>query len=105
MKGKRLLNTGIGLAIVMVSLLPGCTRPRTLGPDPGLAYTTAIVHQSLNPDAGQSVEMAQGAEDGPASKRTMDRYRSAFEAPEKYRTTITAPSIVGQGSGAVASGS
>jgi hypothetical protein len=100
MKNKGLVSAGSILAIIMLALLPGCARPRTLGPDPGLAYTTAIAHQTLNPDAGQTIEMAQGAEDGPASKRTMERYRSSFESPEKYRTTITAPSIVGQGVGA-----
>lgn len=97
MKGKGSLNIGIGLAIVMVSLLPGCTRPRTLGPDPGLAYTTAIVHQTLNPEAGQTVEFSLGTEDGPAAKRSMERYRSSFESPEKYRTTLTPPSLVGEG--------
>ena len=97
MKGNRSLNIGIGLAIVMVCLLPGCTRPRTLGPDPGLAYTTAIAHQTLSPEAGQTMEFSLGAEDGPAAKRSMERYRSSFESPERYRTTISAPSVVGQG--------
>ena len=97
MKGKQLLNAGIGLAMVTACLLPGCARPRTLGPDPGLAYRSAIAHQTLNPDAGRTIEMAQGAEDGPAAKRTMDRYRSSFESPEKYRTVLTPQSIVGSG--------
>jgi hypothetical protein len=97
MKEKELLNTGIGLAIIALSVLSACTRPATLGPDSGLAYTTAIVHQTLNLDAGQEIEMAQGTEDGPTAKRTMERYRSSFEAPEKFRSTLTTPSIVSQG--------
>jgi len=97
MKGNKSLNIGIGLAIVMACLLPGCARPKTLGPDPGLAYRTAILHQTLNPEAGQTAEFSIGAEDGPAAKRSMERYRSSFESPEKYRTTISASSVVGQG--------
>ena len=97
MKHKELLSGGSILAIITLALLTGCARPTTLGPDHGLAYTTAIAHQTLNPDAGQTIEMAQGAEDGPASKRTMERYRSSFESPEKYRTTLTPPSLVGEG--------
>jgi len=97
MKGSRTFTIGISLAIVTACLLPGCARPRTLGPDHGLAYRAAIAQQTLNPEAGQTAEFSMGAEDGPAAKRSMERYRSSFESPEKYRTTISAPSVVGQG--------
>ena len=97
MKYKGLLTAGSIFAIITLALLPGCARPRTLGPDHGLAYTTAIVHQTLNPDAGDTIEFSLGLEDGPAAKHSMERYRSSFESPEKYRTTLTPHSIVGQG--------
>ena len=95
---KRLLLTGIGLSVVALISVAGCTkRPTTLGPDPGLAYTMARDHQILNPEAEQNLDPVQGLEDGKAAKLTMERYRSSFEKPESYRTTITAPSVVGQG--------
>lgn len=97
MKYKRFLSVGSIFTIITLALLPGCARPRTLGPDHGLAYRTAILHQTLNPEAGQTVEFSLGAEDGQAAKRSMERYRSSFESPEKYRTTLTPQSIVSQG--------
>ena len=97
---KGLLLTGIGLSIVALISMAGCTkRPTTLGPDYGLAYTMARDHQILNPDAEENLDPVHGLEDGTAAKHTMERYRSSFEKPESYRTTITAPSLVGQGIG------
>lgn len=95
---KGLLLTGISLSIVVLISVAGCTkRPTTLGPDNGLAYTMARDHQILNPDAEKDLHLVQGLEDGHASKNTMERYRSSFEKPEDYRTTIKAPSVVTQG--------
>lgn len=97
---KGLLFTGIGLSIVAVISVAGCIkRPTTLGPDHGLAYTMARDHQILNPDAEKNLDPVQGLEDGKAAKLTMERYRSSFEKPEDYRTTIKSQSMVGQGAG------
>lgn len=97
---KGLLLTGIGLSIVALISMAGCTkRPTTLGPDYGLAYTMARDHQILNPDAENNLDPVQGLEDGKAAKLTMERYRSSFEKPEDYRTTIKSPSVVNQGIG------
>ena len=97
---KGLLLTGIGLSIVALISMAGCTkRPTTLGPDYGLAYTMARDHQILNPDAEKNLDPVQGLEDGKAAKLTMERYRSSFEKPEDYRTTIKSPSVVSQGVG------
>ncbi len=93
-----LLLTGIGLSILAVTSVSGCAkRPTTLGPDYGLAYTEARDHQILHADAGKNLDPVQGLEDGASAKNTMERYRSSFESPEKYRQTITAPSMVSQG--------
>jgi hypothetical protein len=97
---KGLMLTGIGLSIVAVISVTGCTkRPTTLGPDPGLAYTMARDNQILNPEAEKNLDPVQGLEDGTAAKNTLGRYRSSFERPEGYRTTITNPSVVSQGVG------
>ncbi|MEO7858935.1 MAG: hypothetical protein ABIU05_00600 [Nitrospirales bacterium] len=97
---KGLLLTGIGLSIVALISMAGCTkRPTTLGSDYGLAYTMARDHQILNPDAEKNLDPVQGLEDGKAAKLTMERYRSSFEKPEDYRTTIKSPSVVNQGIG------
>src|SRR5215212_8288017 len=98
MKGLTLL--GIGLSMVALVSAAACTkRPTTLGPDPGLAYTMARDHQTLNPEAGNHLDPIQGLADATAAKNTLERYRSSFEKPEGYRTTITAPSVVNQGIG------
>jgi len=95
---KGLLLAGIGLSILAVISVTGCTkRPATLGPDYGLAYTMANDHQILNPDAGNNLDPVQGLEDGAAAKHTMERYRSSFEKPEDYRKPMTNPSMISQG--------
>jgi hypothetical protein len=95
---KGLMLTGIGLSIVALISVAGCTtRPTTLGPDYGVAYTMARDHQILNPEAGETLHPVHGLEDANAAKHTMDRYRSSFEKPEDYRTTIKSPSVVTQG--------
>lgn len=95
---KGLLLIGIGLSILAVTSVSGCAqRPETLGPDFGLAYTTARDHQILYPDAGKNLNPVVGLEDGAAAVNTMERYRSSFESPEKYRTTIAPSSVVSQG--------
>ncbi len=95
---KGLLFAGVCLSIVAGISVTGCTkRPTTLGPDHGLAYTMARDHQMLNPDAGTNLDPVQGLEDGTAAKHTMERYRSSFEEPEKYRKTMTPSSMVSQG--------
>lgn len=95
---KGLVFIGIGLSIVAILSVPGCTtRPTMLGPDPGLAYFTQRDHEMLNPEAGKNLEPVVGLEDGPAAQNTMERYRSSFENPDAYRTTIKAPSVVSQG--------
>ncbi|MEP6960288.1 MAG: hypothetical protein ABI980_16300 [Nitrospirota bacterium] len=95
---KTLLFTGVGLSIVALISMAGCIkRPTTLGPDRGLAYNMALEHQIFNPDAGKNLDPVQGLEDPTAAQNTMERYRSSFEKPESYRTTITAPSVVNQG--------
>ena len=95
---KRSLITGVGLCAGIVLSLAGCTqRPQMLGPDAGLAYYTARDHQTLNPEASKNLELVQGLEDGPAAKNTMERFRSSFEKPESYRTTITPTSVVDKG--------
>jgi len=94
---KGLLFTGMWLSLVAVISVTGCTkRPTTLGPDTGLAYTLALDHQMLNPEAGKNLDPVQGLEDGTAAKNTMDRYRTSFEKPEDYRKPM-APSVVSQG--------
>ncbi len=95
---KGLLLTGIGLSILAVVSVTGCTaRPTTLGPDYGLAYTMAKDAQTLNPDAGTNLDPVQGLEDAAAAKHTMERYRSSFEKPEDIRKPIASPSIISQG--------
>lgn len=97
---KGLLYAGIGLSIAALTAVTGCTkRPTTLGPDPGLAYMMARDHQILNPDAGKNLDPIHGLADGTAAKNTLERYRSSFEKPESYRTTIAAPSVISQGVG------
>ena len=93
-----LLLTGIGLSILAVVSVTGCTkRPATLGPDYGLAYTMANDAQTLNPDAGKNLDPVQGLEDGVAAKHTMERYRSSFEKPEEIRKPMANPSMISSG--------
>lgn len=95
---KRWLYKGMALSLVALIPVAGCVkRPTTLGPDTGLAYTLARDHQTLNLNAVKNLEPTQGLEDGTAAKHTMERYRSSFEKPESYRTTITSSSLIGQG--------
>ena len=95
---KGLLLTGIGLSILAVVSVTGCTkRPATLGPDYGLAYTMAKDVQTLNPDAATNLDPVQGLEDGVAAKHTMERYRSSFEKPEEIRKPMTNPSMISSG--------
>ena len=93
---KRLL-TGIGLSILAVVFVTGCTRPTTLGPDTGLAYTMMNDEQTLNPDAGSNLDLVQGLEDPAAAKHTLERYRTSFERPEDIRRPLTNPSMISQG--------
>ena len=95
---KGLLLTGIGLSVLAVISVTGCTtRPTTLGPDYGLAYTMAKDAQTLNPDAGTNLDPVQGLEDSAAAKHTMERYRSSFDKPEDIRKPMASPSIISQG--------
>ena len=95
---KGLLFTGMGLSLLAVISITGCTtRPTTLGPDVGLAYTMALEHQTLNPEAEMNLDPVQGLEDGPRATNTMERYRSSFEKPEEYRKPMAIGSVVGQG--------
>ena len=95
---KRFLLTGIGLSILAVVSVTGCTaRPTTLGPDYGLAYTMANDAQTLNPDAGNNLDPVQGLEDAAAAKHTMERYRSSFEKPEEIRKPMATPSMISTG--------
>lgn len=95
---KRLLLTGIGLSILAVVSVTGCTtRPTTLGPDYGVAYTMAKDQQTLNPDAGSNLDPVQGLEDAAAAKHTLERYRTSFEKPEEYRKPMTNPSMISSG--------
>ena len=95
---KGLLLTGIGLSVLAVISVTGCTtRPTTLGPDYGLAYTMAKDAQTLDPDAGNNLDPVQGLEDSAAAKHTMERYRSSFEKPEDIRKPMASPSIISQG--------
>jgi hypothetical protein len=95
---KGLLFTGMGLSLIAVVAMTGCTkRPTALGPDRGLAYTMALENQVLNPEAGKNLDPVQGLEDGTAAKHSMDRYRSSFEKPEDYRKPMATPSVVTQG--------
>ena len=95
---KGLLFTGMGLSLLAVISMTGCTkRPTTLGPDVGLAYTMALDHQTLNPEAGKNLDPVQGVEDPTAAKNTMERYQSSFEKPEEYRKPMAIGSVVGQG--------
>ena len=96
MKGWKI--AGFGIVIAAVGLAIGCTtRPTTLGPDPGLAYTTARDSQVMNPDAGKNLEPVEGLADGKASMNSLERYRGSFENPDEYRSTVSVPSVVGQG--------
>ena len=95
---KGLLFTGMGLSLLAVISITGCTtRPTTLGPDVGLAYTMALEHQTLNPEAEKNLDPVQGLEDGPRATNTMERYRSSFEKPEEYRKPMAIGSVVSQG--------
>jgi hypothetical protein len=95
---KGLLLTGIGLSILAVISVTGCTaRPTTLGPDYGLAYTMAKDAQTLNPDAGNNLDPVQGLEDSAAAKHTLERYRASFEKPEEIRKPMANPSMISSG--------
>ena len=95
---KELLLTGLGLVLGSTIFVTGCTtRPTTLGPDSGRAYTMALDRQTLNPDAGKNLDAVQGLEDGKAAENTMERYRSSFAKPEDYRKPMATPSVVSQG--------
>lgn len=95
---KGLLLTGIALSIFGVVSVTGCTtRPTTLGPDYGLAYTMAMDQQTLNPDAGSNLDPVQGLEDAAAAKHTLERYRTSFEKPEEIRKPMSNPSMVSSG--------
>ena len=95
---KGLLLAGIGLSVLAVISVTGCTnRPTTLGPDYGLAYTMAKDAQTLNPDAGNNLDPVQGLEDSAAAKHTMERYRSSFDKPEDIRKPMASHSIISQG--------
>jgi hypothetical protein len=95
---KGLLLTGIGFSILAVVSVTGCTtRPTTLGPDAGLAYTMANDQQTLNPDAGSNLDRVQGLEDPAAAKNTLERYRASFEKPEEIRKPMASPSMISQG--------
>ena len=95
---KGVLLAGIGASILVVVSVAGCTtRPYTLGPDAGLAYTMANEQQTLNPDAGSNLDPVQGLEDPGAAKHTLDRYRSSFEKPEDIRRPMQNPSMITQG--------
>lgn len=95
---KGLLLIGIGISILAVVSVTGCTtRPTTLGPDFGLAYTQANDAQTLNPDAGSNLDPVQGLEEPGAAKHTLERYRSSFEKPEEVRRPMTNPSMISQG--------
>lgn len=95
---KGLLLTGIGISILAVVSMTGCTaRPTTLGPDYGLAYTLANDQQTLNPDAGSNLDPVQGLEDAAAAKHTLERYRTSFEKPEEIRKPMANPSMISQG--------
>src|SRR5262245_66618804 len=97
---KGLLLIGIGISILAVVSVTGCTtRPTTLGPDFGLAYTQANDQQTLNPDAGSNLDPVQGLEEPGAAKHTLERYRSSFEQPEEIRKPLTSPSMISQGIG------
>ena len=95
---KGLLFTGIGLSILAVISVTGCTkRPTTLGPDYGLAYTMANDQQTLNPDAGSNLDPVQGLEDAAAAKHTLERYRTSFEKPEDMRKPMATSSMISTG--------
>ncbi|HSQ91645.1 MAG TPA: hypothetical protein VLM19_05680 [Nitrospiraceae bacterium] len=95
---KGLLLTEIGLTILAVVSMAGCTtRPTTLGPDYGLAYIMANDAQTLNPEAGTNLDPVQGLEDGATAKHTMERYRSSFEKPEDIRKPMANPSMISSG--------
>lgn len=94
----RVIFIGIGLTAGLLIAMGGCTtRPTTLGPDPGLAYTMARDNQILHPEAAQSVVQVEGRDDAATAKITMDRYRSSFEEPEKARKPMSIGSVVSQG--------
>jgi hypothetical protein len=95
---KELLFAGMGLSLVALISVTGCTtRPTALGPDRGLAYAVALENQTLNPEAGKNLDPVQGLEDATAAKNTLDRYRSSFEKPEEYRKPMAIGSVVSQG--------
>lgn len=70
----------------------GCNHPTTLGTNTGVAYSSALQNQILNPEAGESLEPVAGME-GNISKASMDLYRKGFEKMDE-----------GLGKSAVASG-
>jgi len=95
---KGILLTGIGLSILTLVSVTGCTtRPTTLGPDYALAYSMANDQQTLNPDAANNLDPVQGLEDPAAAKHTLERFRSSFEKPEDIRRPMANPSMISQG--------
>jgi hypothetical protein len=67
------------LSLVGISMV-GCA-PTQLGENWGTAYQTARQNQTLNPDAGETLDPVVGME-GTSAATAMETYRETFEKPD-----------------------
>ena len=67
------------LSLVGISMV-GCA-PIQLGENWGTAYQTAKQNQTLNPEAGETLDPVVGTE-GTAAATAMETYRQTFEKPD-----------------------
>jgi hypothetical protein len=76
------------LGLLGISMV-GCA-PTQLGENWGTAYQTAKQNQTLNPDAGETLDPVVGIE-GTAAATAMKTYRESFEKPdaEFNRSVVT----------------
>ncbi|HJR76863.1 MAG TPA: hypothetical protein VJ805_07810 [Nitrospiraceae bacterium] len=81
------------IAVSILSLvgagMVGCA-PTQLGENWGTAYQTARENQTLNPEAGETLDPVVGME-GTAAATAMKTYRESFEKPdaEFNRSVVT----------------
>jgi hypothetical protein len=76
-------SSGVFLAGIgpLVLLLAGCaTGPTRLESAYGTSYHSAIVSQTLDPEAAKNLAPLEGF-DGKAAKGMLDRYHESFEKP------------------------
>lgn len=73
--------------VALLALLVGCAwQEETLSQENwGRSFETAKYNQTLNPDAGKSLEPVMGL-DGTASGNNVDAYKNSFKGQKKEQT-------------------